>query len=146
MGRTGIGRQVLEQTRTQLTSPTCIVISSVAFTNSLRRRRPEPVLTYESAAASRINDMVWTGIGQEAFEQTQTQHASPTCIVISMVVFTNLLVLAHLVPSLPFEAICFVRMVIGSLTLPNSLPVCLPILRLPLLSALFLNTPCSRCK
>ena len=38
---------------------------------------------------------------------------------------TNLFTVVRLVPSLFFEDLCFVHMVIGSLSLPNSLPVCL---------------------
>ena len=113
----GIGRQAFEKTRTQLASPMCIVISSVVFTNSWRRRRPGPILTNELAASGRISDMGRTSIGHQAFEPTRTQLVSPTCKVISSAVFTNsfavglamesstltnLLAVARLVPSLLF--------------------------------------------
>ena len=79
-----------------------------------------------------------TSIGRQAFEPARTQLVSPTCRVISSAVFTNsfavglamesfvltnLFAVVRLAPSLLFEDLCFVRMVIGSLSLPNSLPV-----------------------
>ena len=132
-----------------------MVYTRQAFSQVGRRRRPEPVLTYEPYTTCRINDMRRTGIGSQTFKQTQL--TSPTCIVISSVaftklfevslaissaVFTNLFAVALPVLSFVFAEPCFVCLVIGSLSLPNSLPVRLPI---PC-SSLLLFTPRSRCK
>ena len=93
------------------------------FSQVGRRRRPQPVLTYESSTTCRINDMRHTGISRQAFEQTRTQLTSPTCIAISLPVFTNLFAMVRLVPSSNFEALSLMCIVILSAAFTNSFEV-----------------------
>ena len=160
----GEARSVRQRQQTRGCGSNQAVQARQAFSQVGRRRRPEPVLTYERATGC-INDMGRMGISRQTFEQTRTQLTPPTCIVISLSVFTNsfavglammsstltnLLAVGRLVPSLPFKGLCFVRLLIGSVWFLNSLPI----LWLPLL--LFLNSklwcmkhkhkPVSHCK
>ena len=78
---------------------------------------------YEPSTTCRINDMRRTSIGRQAFEQRRTQLTSPTCIAISLAVFTNLFATVRPVPSSNFEALFLTCIVISSTAFANSFEV-----------------------